>query len=432
MTDAAKAGSAPKIALPKGTTDVFISYSRKDIDFVRRLSEAIQVRQRDTWVDWASIAKGEKWWQEIQRGIEGTNTFAFVLSPDSVASKVCRDEIDHAVQCKKRLVPIVFREGFAIADVHPALQEINWLFCRETDDFESALQSLLETIDTDLDYVKLHTRLLQRAIDWDNKQRDTGAVLRGQDLTEAQQWFQQGKTPRPTELQVEYLQTSLAVQKADQVARRIVRAGFVGLGAIVAAAIGAVIVTQQRIQENERQSEQKLALADVRLVSTAAEGAFLSGQVFESLLVSLQAGQQLKQLDRTGLTKTNLQTQVIAALWQAMNVVSEHNTLTGHQEAVWSVSFSPDGKTLASSSGDNTIKLWDVATGKALQTLTGHQDVVTSVRFSPDGKTLASGSGDKIIKLWDVATGKALQTFTGHQSLVISVSFSPAFRDRVP
>ena len=70
------------------------------------------------------------------------------------------------------------------------------------------------------------------------------------------------------------------------------------------------------------------------------------------------------------------------------------------------MAYSPDGKTLASGSGDKTIKLWDVATGKEQATLKGHTDWVTSVAFSPDGKTLASGSEDKTIKLWDVATGK--------------------------
>ena len=70
-----------------------------------------------------------------------------------------------------------------------------------------------------------------------------------------------------------------------------------------------------------------------------------------------------------------------------------------------SVSFSPDGATLASGAGDGTIRLWDVATGESISTLEGHADGVHSVSFSPDGATLASGSWDGTVRLWDVATG---------------------------
>ena len=92
---------------------------------------------------------------------------------------------------------------------------------------------------------------------------------------------------------------------------------------------------------------------------------------------------------------------------------------------VFSVSFSPDGATLASGSWDGTVKLWDVATGEIIATLEGHTDVVRSVSFSPDGATLASGAGDGTVKLWDVMTGEPIATLEGHTAGVHSVSFSP-------
>ncbi len=106
--------------------------------------------------------------------------------------------------------------------------------------------------------------------------------------------------------------------------------------------------------------------------------------------------------------------------------------LGGHRFEVYSVEFSPDGKTLASGGGylgpdlkPGEIMLWDVETGKLRESLKGHAGGVWSVAFSPDGKTLASGSADKTIRLWDVPTGRALTTFTGPTDWVRSVVFTP-------
>jgi WD40 repeat protein len=100
-------------------------------------------------------------------------------------------------------------------------------------------------------------------------------------------------------------------------------------------------------------------------------------------------------------------------------------TLPGHSDSVRSVVYSPDGRYLASGSDDGTIKIWEVATGKELRTLTGHSNGVTSVAYSPDGRYLASGSWDDTIKIWEVATGKELRTLTGHYGEVYSVAYSP-------
>jgi WD40 repeat protein len=97
--------------------------------------------------------------------------------------------------------------------------------------------------------------------------------------------------------------------------------------------------------------------------------------------------------------------------------------LQGHRDFINSISFSPNGKLLASGSNDKTIKIWDVANAKEIKTLTGHSDGVQWVNFSRDGKLLASTSNDQSIKLWNVTTGKEIKTLTGHTNSVTSVIF---------
>lgn len=96
-----------------------------------------------------------------------------------------------------------------------------------------------------------------------------------------------------------------------------------------------------------------------------------------------------------------------------------------HTHYIYSVSFSPNGQIVASGSGDFTLKLWSVKTGRCLKTLKSHSHRVYTVAFSPKGDTLISGSADKTIKLWDVKTGKCLRTFVGSPDDIWSVAFSP-------
>jgi hypothetical protein len=193
-------------------TDVFISYAREDKEFVQTLNTTLDKINRKTWVDWNNIPLTADWWREIQSGIEAAETFIFVVTPSSVASKVCRDEIEYAVHLNKRLVPIIRDDSFGRDRIHPALSKHNWLLFREDDNFEEAFLSLIKALDTDLEYVRTHTRLLRWAIEWDNKGRTNDMILRGRDFEDAQEWleesFEYRKNPPPSVVITEYIEVS--------------------------------------------------------------------------------------------------------------------------------------------------------------------------------------------------------------------------------
>ena len=124
-------------------------------------------------------------------------------------------------------------------------------------------------------------------------------------------------------------------------------------------------------------------------------------------------------------------------------------SLPGHSEAVLSVSFSPNGRHLASGSGDTTLRLWDLQTQTPMHTcqvgrqssmrsyavsqfqcqqclLQGHKNWVLCVAWSPDAQMVASGGMDNCIWLWDPQTGKALGCCRGHSKWITSLAWEPA------
>ena len=103
---------------------------------------------------------------------------------------------------------------------------------------------------------------------------------------------------------------------------------------------------------------------------------------------------------------------------------ANQRTLGGHTQRVMGVAFTPDGRKLVSGSWDDTLKIWDVETGREVMTLDAHREGVESVDISPDGRLIASGGRDNAARIWELESGRELLAFRDHQGYVTSVKFA--------
>ncbi|MEO1148250.1 MAG: TIR domain-containing protein [Cyanobacteria bacterium J06638_22] len=463
--------------------NVFISYSRRNKEFVKTLAQTLKKRGREVWVDWESIPLGSDWWEEIQVGIEVADTFIFVLSPDSVSSRVCGEELDHAIQHNKRLVPVVC-EDVNPNDVHSELAKINWIFLRPDDDFDRGFRNLVNVLDADLPYVRAHTRLLVRANQWKNAGRDESLLIRGSELEDARRWLSQSdkKHPPCLQLQKEFIWASnnaelgrqydeLERKKSVEKLQRAVMV-LVAIAAVLGISFGIGSFALYRRAEasrkvaeaNRQQAEALEAVAqDQRLgaLTDASTALYGSEQYFDALLSAVEAGVEFQS---SSSADPMLRSRVITALQQSLLGIQERNRLDAHKGSVWDATFSPDGTWLASASADTTVCIWErnghprmavgvpeveilsvaiapdsehLATagddgriylwdqeGNQTAVLEGHTGAVRQVAFSPDGNYLASGSTDNTVRLWR-RDGTLVRTLTGHRDVVNDVQFSP-------
>jgi len=395
-------------------SDVFISYSRKDKEFVHKLNDTLKARDRESWVDWEKIRTAEDWWRKIQEAIAAANTFVFVITPDSIASDICRKEVDYASSLNKRIMPILRRELtkdlLSTMNHDHALRAYNWLYFQESDDFDEAFGNLLLAIDSDYAHADAHTRLLLKAIEWDGKLRKDGFLLKDDGLKEAEQWLaeSESKEPKPTELQVTFIENSRKVEDANlqaiqilkdakEKAARQVKFGSAVLGVTLLLSVVAGILTAKSM--NDANEYAKLVI-DKSI--DGVEQLSQNNQQLEALTESIKTLDLMRVLNQKN-NQSNFD-----RLYAVISKIQEQNRLQGHNDKVLGVSINHDGKLIVSAGMDKTILLWNVD-GKLLDRSIQQTDSISSISFSRHHKNeLVSTSADGIVKLWVVGNDNKL------------------------
>ena len=419
---------------------VMISYSRKDQDFVRALHSGLLghgLSESDIWVDWDNIPLSADWMKEITKGIQDTNAFLFIISPDSVVSEVCKEEIRIAAESNKRFIPILYREPGKNVELHPLISSHNWIIIPDESKLESSLPNLIQVLNTDLDWVTEHTRLFIRASEWDRNDRDASYLLRDSDQRKGDAFLDQGATgkePNPTQLHVEYIQ---AGRKFAEILRRRNRiiSGIVGV-VLTVLTIFALIQRGDAVenshiaqtQEGIALTQEGIALENYRIAQTqeaiavdAQLEAELQTRIWTSLGLASEAINQMDNDAQLALMLALLSAQETkpdgivlqetkTALFTVLNSPNVLQTFE-HEDMVFSVAYDSQNKYFATGTWDGGIHIWSVETGALLHS-GKHEDAVFRLDFSPDGKQLGSASWDGTAKVWDVASGKEIFTLT--------------------
>lgn len=385
---------------------VFISYSRRDKAFVERLHDALKARDYDVWVDWEDIPPSAEWFAEIQAGVREADGFVYVISPDSVSSEVCRRELDNAVDQHKRIVPVVFRDP-GDGGVPDAAAALNWVFLRSGDDFDGGLQRLTGALETDLEHVRVHTRLGVEASRWQDAGRDRSLLLRGSELAAAEAWLAAGagKRPEATTLQREYL----LVSRQATARRQRATLAAVSFALLVAIVLSVVALLQRSTAIRERN------VAIARQLDANAQSQYDSDPELSVLLAAraarIEPGSQSQRILRTALSRSEVRLRYQLGAGAGGDVLWSPDgrrlliTSPGH----WSRIYTAGDRVVI---GGARAAVYDAANGRPLRSL---PDGVIHAALSADGQRAVTVDVHAIGHVFPVAGGAPLVTFHPRQ-----------------
>jgi WD40 repeat protein len=412
------ASSSAAVAFPtRERRDVFVSYAREDTDFVRDLYARLREAEKTIYVDFSDIPQwSEDWQRDLYAQIDASDTVVVVLSPDSIGSPNVAREVDRAVAGHKRLKPILLRE-LGGAEVPAELSRPQWLDFRDPARIDANVHELLTVLETDVDWVELHTRFLLDANEWEERGEDRSLLLGRSDLRDADAWLarQAGKQPAPSDLQVRFILASRAAATRRQ--RITMGSVIAALAVTTALTIFALLQRGQAITQRDQAQSRELA---------ALSAAQLESDPEQSLRLALRSAETA----RTGQAEAALQ----EALAESRVRLALRTPPVGSRSPILNSDVSPDGRLAVTGHRDGLARVWDLRSGRRLATLRGHRQQVSSVDISPDGRLAVTASrggdtfsepGDGTARVWQLPSGRLVAKLVHDADGLGSAVFSP-------
>ena len=389
-------------------------------------------------MDWESIPPASDWLEQIFRGIEEADAFIFLISPDSVASEVCKVEIGRAALNNKRIIPIVLRDVDPNITVE-SIRKLNWTFMRQTDNFDGGLAKVKTAIELDLDWLEEHRRLQVRSLEWERK-KDTSLLLRGRDLRNARNMLATAtsKDPSPTELQRAFIQHSLRSERDRTTAVIATGLAVVIMAVLTVWAVRAsneataqrnvaqanateandmaIFANQNRekadqnaatAQANEQMARTQEAIANVNKIrAVAGQNAAKAqiyqsrpGELYTSTLLAINSMQRSPSDAAEEILRRN-----ISLLPLPVGQVSQAGKINA-------IAFSPNGGTFVTGSADGTTCAWRVENGSEIFCTPPGGQSVNALAFSPDGSFIATGDQEGLVQILDPKDGSVQHTY---------------------
>jgi WD40 repeat protein len=415
--------------------EAFVSYSHVDRARAVALKDGLRERGLDLWMDEAELHSGV-WNEQLETAIEISDTFVFLLSPDSAVSAECGRELAHAIHLSKRILPVPIRDT-PVAALPSGLAAYQFIPSRGVfdDDAAASFIQLVTEITTDREWVREHTDWTEKAREWERHSREPSYLLAGAELEAAERWRSSsaGKQPALSALHNAFIDASRTAAT-----RRLRRTrAAVGVALVVAIALSILALISRQAAVNSQHQASSGAFAALSVLQLGADPQL-------SLLLAVRAAQS----SRTAAALDALRRAVPA------NHLIRTFAIGGDDRPLDSAQWSSDEKYVLTASEDGFARLWNAQTGAVVRsfpigtdregavlsrdgrevvtwspaaihvwshTATTPSATITSDKFaqltavalSPDGRTIATASGPGAGGadiVWSARTGALLRT----------------------